>query len=263
MALIYGRKWFFSSQVCDFSLEKTNLPENTIFYLYQDYLSYNENKKIYYIDVFIVGQIVPLLNQPGKLDEHTPKENEVKIIRVKYDTVTGHFIGLKNCLAYLTLRGDLQEQFFDYDYSKDNSKILYSTHKMRVPNSFSSTIFNRHRLQYESRAFTETDSSNIFFFLPSTVDRIEKINKYLGSVNLNAIDIDISEFGENFDPSKLDFNITEREDIRKLVLKVLQKVADLSNQNTGGYLAPVPHDNDSLLWPGGKRTQDDKFSLSY
>ena len=138
---------------------------------------------------------------------------------------------------------------------------------MKVPNSFSSTIFNRHRIQYESGAFAETVFSNIFFFLPSTVDRIEEINKYLGSVNLNAIDVDISEFSEHFDTSKLDFNNNEREDIRKSVLKVLRKVADLSSQNlkrnADGYLAAVPHNNDSLLWPGGKRTQDDRFSLSY
>ena len=85
-------------------------------------------------------------------------------------------------MAYLTVLGDYHEVFFDYGYSKENSKILYSTHKMKVPNSFSTTIFNRHRIQYESGAFSETESSNIFFYLPSTVDKIEEINKYLGSV---------------------------------------------------------------------------------
>ena len=105
------------------------------------------------------------------------------------------------------------------------------------------------------------------FFLPSTVNRVEKINKYLGSVNLNAVDVNISEFGKNFDPSKLDFNSAEREDIRKSVLKVLRKVTNLSRQNlkrnADGYLATVPHNNNSLLWPGGKRTQHGCFSLSY
>ena len=119
---------------------------------------------------------------------------------------------------------------------------------MKVPNNFSSTIFNRHRIQYEYGAFAETDSSNTFFFLPSTVDRVEDI---LGSVNLNAVDIDISEFGEKFNPSKLDCNSAGREDIRKSVLKVLRNVADLSSQNlkrnADGYLATVPHNNHSLL----------------
>ena len=67
------KKGFFSSQVCDFSLEKGNLPENTIFYLNQGYLSYKDNKRIYYIDLYIVGQIIPLLNQPKNLQEYTPQ----------------------------------------------------------------------------------------------------------------------------------------------------------------------------------------------
>lgn len=116
------------------------------------------------------------------MEEYEPNEDEVKILGAKYDVSTWRFLGLEYCLAYLTVLGDYLEVFFDYGYSKENSKILYSTHKMKVPNSFSTTIFNRHRMQYESRAFSETESSNIFFYLPSTVDRIEEINKYLGSV---------------------------------------------------------------------------------
>ena len=49
--------------------------------------------------------------------------------------------------------------------------------------------------------------------------------------------------------------------------KILENQINLSSQNlkrnADGYLAAVPHNNDSLLWPGGKRTQDDRFSLSY
>ena len=68
---------------------------------------------------------------------------------------------------------------------------------MKIPNSFSTTIFNRHRIQYESGAYFETDFSKVFVFLPCAVDRVEEINQYLRSVNLSAVDIDISDFGEN------------------------------------------------------------------
>ena len=99
---------------------------------------------------------------------------------------------------------------------------------MKILNSFSTTIFSRHRIQYESGAFGETDISNIFFFLPSIVDRIEEIiNKYLGSVNLNAIDINIDKFGQNFDPSKLDVKTTESENVRKSVLRVQKMQMDI------------------------------------
>ena len=63
-----------------------------------------------------------------------------------YDTVSGEFLGLFQTLGYLTVRGDSGECFLDYGYSKDKSKILYIHYKMKIPNSFSGTMFNRHRI---------------------------------------------------------------------------------------------------------------------
>lgn len=89
----------------------------------------------------------------------------------------------------------------------------------------------------------------------------------MGSVNLPAIEIELSEFGKNFDPSKLDYSNPEKEKTRESVLKVLKKVVDLSNQNlqrnTDGFLAKKTHDNDSLVWPGGTRVPIGKFALTY
>ena len=95
------------------------------------------------------------------------KSNELKIIKPKYDPVSGQLLGLTESLGYITVRRDEQEHFFDYGYNKENSKILHSTHKMKIPDSFSSTIFNRHRIRYEPGTFSETDFSNVFFFLHS------------------------------------------------------------------------------------------------
>ena len=142
--------------------------------------------------------------------------------------------------------------------------------KLKIHSSFTSKIFNRHWIQYESGAFSETDFSGVFFFLPPTVDRFKKINLYFDCVSLNLIDIEISEFRQKFDPSKFDYNKDkdkDKENTRQSVLRVLKKVADMGSQNlrrnADGYLASVPHNNDSLLWPGGKRTHDDRFCLSY
>ena len=76
-------KWFSSSQISDFSLEKVKLPEMTIFYVNQGYLSYKDNKNIYYVDSFILDQVTSLLKQPDNLDEYKPQENKAKIIREK------------------------------------------------------------------------------------------------------------------------------------------------------------------------------------
>ena len=126
-------------------------------------------------------------------------------------------------LGYLPVRGGERESFFDYRYNKQNSKMLCSTHKMKIPNSFSSTIFNRHRIQYEAGALSETDFSKLFFCLPSTTYRIEDINRYMDLVNLMPIDIKQSEFGENFDPSTLDYENKDREKKKRICSEGAQK----------------------------------------
>ena len=111
------------------------------------------------------------------------------------------------------------EYFFDYGYSKENSKVFYSMHKMKIPNSFSATIFNQHRIQYESGAM-DTEFSKTYFFLPSATDRIVNINRYMNSVNLIPIDIHQHEFevdDGDFDLSKLGFDNPDRKKIRKAV----------------------------------------------
>ena len=38
---------YFGTESCDFSIEKVNLPENTIFYVNQGYQSRKDGKKVY------------------------------------------------------------------------------------------------------------------------------------------------------------------------------------------------------------------------
>ena len=84
--------------------------------------------------------------------------------------MAGEFVGLYEALGYLTVRGEKGESFFDYGYSKENTKILYSHHKMRIFNGFSGTMLNRHRIQFESGALN-TEFSKMYFFLPSITDQ--------------------------------------------------------------------------------------------
>ena len=139
--------------------------------------------------------------------------------------------------------------------------MLYSTRKLKVPNSFKTTIFGQHKLQYEGGAFDEQKFSKLFFYLPATVDRNEKINKYLTSVHFKPFHVNFAAvFGEKFNPADPDFD-------RAAVVSYMNKVAQRSSQNLKRYpdafLSSVPHDNEKLLWPGGKRTLNDKFSLTY
>ena len=51
------------------------------------------------------------------------------------------------------------------------------------------------------------------FFLPSTTDRVEDIDRYMNSVNLMPIVIEPSEFRKDFDPFTLDFENPDRKKI--------------------------------------------------
>ena len=70
---------------------------------------------------------------------------------------------------------------------------------------------------------------------PSTTKRSETINRHLGVVNLSPIDTLENTFeAENnvaFDRSKLDISSPEKEVITQAVVRILQKITDLSNWN--------------------------------
>ena len=71
--------------------------------------------------------------------------------------------------------------------------------------------------------------------------------------------MDISDLGEGFNPA-ISFD-------REPVVRVMKKIAEQSLQNltrnADAFLAGIEHDNDSLLWPGGKKTVINKFCLTY
>ena len=84
----------------------------------------------------------------------------------------------------------------------------------------------------------------MYYFLPSITDRVEEINRHIGSVHLIPIDIpeETSEVdGIQFDPSKLDYDNPDKEKMTQAVVKMLKKVVDLSNgnivKNADGLLA--------------------------
>ena len=213
---------FFSDECCDFSLEKANLPENTLFYVNQGYQTYKDGTKCYYNDIYIVAQIMPLARQQKDIESYDCKEDEVKILRTKYDPNTGKFLGIECCVALITVKNDPEEQFFDDGYVKSNSKVLYSTRKSKIPSSFKATAFGTHKNQYEGGVFLEQqDFSKIFFYLPSTIDRCDEINKYLTSLYLKPYHVDINDLGKGFDPA-ISFG-------RAAVVKCMKKIVEQSS----------------------------------
>ena len=172
---------------------------------------------------FIFGQVNEALNPAKNFSTYEFKDREVKLYYPKYDTVTGTSLGQYDTLTCITVRG-IDEYFLVDGYSKKDSKILHSFHKKRMLSSFSGTFFKRQCIQYESRAL-DTDLSEIFYFLPSTMDRMEDINRNMGSVNFYSIDMPYysSEVDENvwLDASKLDYENSDKTKMTEAVIKVL------------------------------------------
>ena len=171
-------------------------------------------------------------------------------MRPLYDGDSGKFLGLEYCIALITVRDDPDEQFFDNGYLKSESKNLCCTVKNKIPSSFKATCFGFLKNQFEGEVLIEQDRSEVFFYLPSTVDRCEEINKYMTTVHLRHFHVRITDLGEDFNPA-LAFD-------RASVVKFMKKVAEQSSQNlkrnADAFLSKTKHDNDTLIWPGGKRT---------
>ena len=140
--------------------------------------------------------------QPDDIDTYICAHNEVKILGALYDLKTGKFQGIKQCVAAITVRGDDNAQFFDYGYDEKNDTTrLYSVQKTKIPSSFRSTCFTFLRDKIESNSL-RGDFSEMFFFLPSTIDRYEEVNKYLTMVYLRPLFLTIGDFGPQFNPAE-------------------------------------------------------------
>ena len=199
------------------------MPGNSIIYVNQGYQSYKDNKKVYYAGYFLIGQVNECLKPTENLETYEFKYREVKMFCQRHDNVIGHFWSLYESLGYIMVRRDVGEHFLDYGYSKQNSKILHSFRKKHMPNSFSGTFFNSHRIQYETGAL-QTKFSQIYYFLSSITDRVEEINRHMRSVNLLPIDIPEETFEVDqisFNPSKLDCDNPDKGKMTQAVVKML------------------------------------------
>ena len=142
-----------------------------------------------YLDYIILGQIIPANNSPPDLDNYVLK-NEVILHVPLCNSKTGHFGGVKKWLAFIMIRGDPMKFFVSYGYDEERSKVLYSSFKHPLPNIFQGSAFKkRAKMLIEEKQVQKT--SKLFFFLPSTTDRKEKINTFLGNVNFCPIDCPI------------------------------------------------------------------------
>ena len=257
------------------NIEKANIPENTLFYMNQGYISTVKNGDLaMYIHNFIIGQLLVAANQPEDISTYECKDNETKLLTCVYDLETGTFKGLRLMLAYIIIRGDEDEFFFSYGYNKTKSKILYSYMKQQIPDTFIATGFNKHFKEVVNEKRDES-SSEMFYYLPSISDRKEEINQYKSNVSLTPIDVTldfINSFSNDknfkFRPDLLNSPSADQREPHVKVLRLLFKqIAAFSNQNLQRnvlYLNMKSDRNSSEMeCDGSTQFNSKKFKLTY
>ena len=116
---------------------------------------------------------------------------------------------------------------------------------------------------------------NYFFYLPSTTDRKEKINKCRENVQLHPIDCLYDDFvkyspkQESFQPQDLDSSDHEKRKVAKeIVLNFFEHAVEVSNSNLMRNMKTLLlkgetkiSDEFSLL--GDEKKSEEKFLLTY
>ena len=77
----------------------------------QSYQSWKDNKRVFYEDYFLIGQVNECQNPPENFEIYELKDREVRMYRPRYDTITGHFQGLYETLGNIMVCGDEDEHF--------------------------------------------------------------------------------------------------------------------------------------------------------
>ena len=71
-----------------------------------------KNKKNFYCDFFILGQLVQAANPPEDISTYQLNKGEVKMVRPKQNPNTGEFLGLYETVGFIVVGGSPKELFF-------------------------------------------------------------------------------------------------------------------------------------------------------
>lgn len=236
---IWPKFGYFGEHNIDLTIPKANFPELTFCYSNQARVSLvKSGEKAIYCDYVIIAQIMPLITIDPSIDlnSYVPNEHQTIIYVPLYNKGSGLFYGLARRLGHITVRGDEEERFFSYGYSKEKSKILFSNMKTQLPNMFSATCFKKHTQYLLDQNKNHEKFSKLYYFLPATLDRKEEIIQWKDNVHLHPIDFSEDDMKRDmginvFEPSVLENQDEAASELRSRIRMLMKKVAMLSNQN--------------------------------
>ena len=232
---VWKSNGYFGELKTDFTLHKKDFPENCLIYINQAYVSSKDGEAVIYCDYVVLGQLLTLISP----SENEPENSSyVKLYSPSYDREQGRLLGIKECVAYIMLRGYEDECFYTYGFDPKKSSLLYCYSKQLMPNVFKGTASNCHDLL--NVVEKKSTLSDIFFYLASITDRKEDINQYKDQVALVPITFTLEDFNKftpcedyQFNPTDLDVEIGNEKAAlaSKTVEKWFHHAAKMSNNN--------------------------------
>ena len=270
---IWKENGFFQDVRAELNLEKVNIPENCLLYVNQGFLSTVKSGEIaMYLHNFIIGQLIIAANQPEDISTYICSKNEVKLLSCVYDLGSGDFKGIREQIAFIVLRGDVDETFLSYGFNKTKSKVLYSFSKQQIPNAFVSVAFKKHFNEIMNENKSDIKSL-LFYYLPSVSDRKEAINQHKNNVSLFPVNVTLeliesfSSEGALFKPDLLNSSKEEeRKPQTEMLYGLFNHIAKFSNQNLERNIAHLNilqnRSSSEMEW-SNKKFDSSKFKLTY
>ena len=128
--------------------------------------------------------------------------------------------------------------------------------KTELPNIFSCTASKKHTSFLIDQNQNQAKFSEMFFYLPSTLDRKEAFLQWKEHVHLYPVDLSLDDVKaltgiKEINPALLD-DQNARENIISGYYKLIKKIAEVSNQN-------LVRNSDAYLSGGGKTDSDNEF----
>ena len=98
-----------------------------------------------YLDYVILGQLILTENNPENIDKCECKQNEVKLFSPLCDVNTEEFLGLDTRLAFIMVRGNLDETFFSYSYDESKTNFYVFSFQKNNGTHLSGDLFQNGR----------------------------------------------------------------------------------------------------------------------
>ena len=128
--------------------------------------------------------------------------------------------------------------------------------KTELPNIFSCTAFKKHISFLIDQNQNQAKFSEMFLYLPSTLDRKEAFLQWKEHVHLHPVDLSLDDMKALTGIKEINRALLDDQNARENIIsgyyKLMKKIAEVSNQN-------LVRNSDAYLSGGGKTDPDNEF----